>query len=299
MAFDLKSVQMSLSSLQGQVEKDSSEKKSYKDDRFWKPTRDDSGNAYAIIRFLPPAVGETVPWAKYYDFAFKGPTGQWYFEKSLRSIEKLDPVGEYNRNVWADQSGTVADVEERQKGVKRRKARLNYIFNIYVIKDSANPANEGKNFLFRAGSTIYKIIKDTMYPEFPDEKGVPVFDFLEGADFKVKVFTQNDLPNYTKSGFDSPSPFLGGDADAVEKVYNKIYPLQPFTAPDQFKSYDELKTKLYRVLALDIDGKVTLGTSASYQQSGNKAEAPPPDLDAGEEDDDAGSMSYFKDLAES
>ena len=34
-----------------------SQKQSYVDDRFWKPTVDKAGNGYAVIRFLPAPTG--------------------------------------------------------------------------------------------------------------------------------------------------------------------------------------------------------------------------------------------------
>lgn len=300
MSFDLKSLSLSLADLQEAAEKDTSEKKNYKDARFWKPTQDDAGNAYAVIRFLPPAKGETVPWVKYWDWGFQNKHNKlWYFEKSLRTIGKTDPVSEYNRDQWADTSGDQEDIERRQNGVKNRKARLNYVFNIYVINDTNNPENNGKVFLYRTGATIYKMIKEALKPEFPDEQPIPVFDFLNGANFKVKVFNKdNGFASYEKSSFESPSPFLKGKVDEIEQVYNKIYPLQPFIAEDQFKSYDELKTKLYRVLGLDVDGIPVTGNKPSYQ----KAKASEATVDTSEEpteeDEDDDPMSYFKDLAE-
>ena len=56
----------SLDKLLTAVKEDSApqEKKSYKDDRLWKPELDKSGNGYAVIRFLPAVDGEDLPWAK-------------------------------------------------------------------------------------------------------------------------------------------------------------------------------------------------------------------------------------------
>ena len=55
----------------------STEKKSYVDDRMWKPTVDQAGNGYAIIRFLPAREGAELPGARYWDHGVNGPTGQW------------------------------------------------------------------------------------------------------------------------------------------------------------------------------------------------------------------------------
>ena len=50
----------SLDKLLGEVKKENApqEKKSYKDERLWKPEVDKSGNGYAVIRFLPAPVNE-------------------------------------------------------------------------------------------------------------------------------------------------------------------------------------------------------------------------------------------------
>ena len=76
------------------------EKKSYADERIWKPTVDKAGNGYAVLRFLPATEGQELPWVRYWDHGFKGPTGLWYIENSLTSIGQTDPVGELNSRLW-------------------------------------------------------------------------------------------------------------------------------------------------------------------------------------------------------
>ena len=85
------------------------ETKSYADDRIWKPTVDKAGNGYAVIRFLPGKDGE-IPFVRYWDHGFKGPTGMWYIENSLTSIGQNDPVGELNSKLW--NSGIESDKEK-------------------------------------------------------------------------------------------------------------------------------------------------------------------------------------------
>jgi len=223
----------------------SGEKKSYKDDRFWKPTVDKSGNGYAVIRFLPPVEGEDVPWVRYWDHGFKGPTGKWYIEKSLTSIGQQDPLGEMNSKLW--NSG----LDEDKQLVRQRKRRLHYVSNIYVVSDPANPENEGKVFLYQYGKKIFDKIMDMMKPEFQDEEPVNPFDVFEGADFKLKIRNVEGYRNYDKSEFKLPSPLLGGDDDELEEVAGKIYPLYEFVDPKQYKSYEQLKQRLDLVLGLD------------------------------------------------
>ena len=72
---DLKQNRMdNLKNLTKQVEK-LAEKPSYEDDRIWKPEKDNTGNGYAIIRFLPAPTGEDVPWVRLWTHGFKGPGG--------------------------------------------------------------------------------------------------------------------------------------------------------------------------------------------------------------------------------
>ena len=69
-----------------------------KDERFWQPEVDKSGNGYAVIRFLPPPKGEDLPWARVWHHAFQSPsTGKWYIENSLTTLNKPDPVSEESR----------------------------------------------------------------------------------------------------------------------------------------------------------------------------------------------------------
>ena len=59
--------QNSLDKLLQQVQKDESpatEKKSYVDERLWKPNVDKAGNGYAVIRFLPAPKGEELSWVR-------------------------------------------------------------------------------------------------------------------------------------------------------------------------------------------------------------------------------------------
>ena len=157
------------------------EKKSYVDDRFWAPTRDKAGNGYAVIRFLPAKEGDDLPWVRYWDHGFKGPTGLWYIERSLTSINENDPVSEMNSVLW--NSGR----EEDKQTARDRKRRLHYVSNVLVISDSANPAAEGNVYLYTYGKKIFDKVMDAMQPAFADEVPVNPFDFWEGADFKLKI----------------------------------------------------------------------------------------------------------------
>ena len=263
------------------------------DERLWKPEVDKSGNGYAVIRFLPAPEGEDIPWVKMYSHAFQGPGG-WYMENSLTTLGSKDPVSEHNSQLW--NSGSDANKEIARK----QKRKLQYFANILVIKDSANPANEGKVMLYRFGKKIFDKCMEAMQPAFEDEKPVNPFDFWEGADFKLKIRKVDGYWNYDKSEFDKPSPIFKND-DEIEAVWKKQYPLAEFSAESNFKSYDELKKRLDTVLA----GTTTVGNVTTLMEDepvvstatvDTKEEpAPTPTVTEDDEDD---TMSYFEKLAE-
>ena len=89
------------------------EKKSYDDDKYWKPELDKSGNGYAIVRFLPTPENEEMPWVSYFDHGFQGPGG-CFFENCLTTLGKNDPVSEYNTR-----SRTLTSNQNREHAVNR------------------------------------------------------------------------------------------------------------------------------------------------------------------------------------
>lgn len=272
------------------------QQKSFGDDRFWKPEMDKSGNGYAVVRFLPTPEGEEMPWATYWDHGFQGPGG-WYIEKSLTTLNQQDPVSEFNTQLWN------TGIEANKEQARKQKRRLHYVSNILVVSDPKHPENEGKVMLYRYGKKIFEMLKEAISPAFEDEKAINPFDLRgEGANFKIKIRKVDGYWNYDKSEFDSPLP-LSKDEDEIESVFKKVHSLSELIAPDQFKSYDELKLKLDRVLGLtgivsrstvesvadDLDDEVPWN---SVNSNAPTAETPTTQSLGG---DDA--MDYFRKLA--
>jgi hypothetical protein len=264
---------------------------------MWKPTVDKAGNGYAILRFLPATEGNDLPWARYWDHGFKGPTGQWYIERSLTSIGQPDPVSEMNTRLW--NSGIESDKET----VRQRKRRLHYVANVLVISDPGNPDNEGKVFLFQFGKKIFDKVMDQLQPEFPDERPVDPFNMWEGSDFVLKIRNVEGYRNYDKSEFRSPSALFDGDEEKLEAVYNKVHDLNEFTDPKNYKSYDELKTKLAQVLGESaprtVKEEIALDDEIPYDnfKSASGPEAPSAESAMETVDDEDDTMSYFAKLA--
>ena len=266
---------------------------SYKDDRFWRPELDKSSNGYAVIRFLPPAEGEDVPWARTFSHGFQGPGG-WYIEKSRTTLGEKDPVSEMNTRLW--NSG-----DERDKDIARaRKRRLHYISNIYIVSDPANPQNEGKVFLFKYGKKIHDKVVGAMQPEFEDESPINPFDFWKGADFKLKVRKVAGFINYDKSEFCDASPLLSDD-DKMEELWKTQYPLNEHTDPSSYKSYDELQQRLSIVLGNTNSAPVnTTAEKVNVQSNVSKPASSINTDDTSFDSDNSGgddALSYFEQLA--
>jgi hypothetical protein len=285
------------SKLVAEVEK-TNVKSNGSDERLWKPSLDKSGNGYAVIRFLPAPESEDIPWAKVYSHAFQGPGG-WYIENSLTTIGQKDPVSEHNRDLW--NSGNEADKDT----VRKQKRKLSYYSNIYVVKDSTNPENEGRVFLFKYGKKIHDKVLAAMQPEFEDETPINPFDFWEGADFKLKIRKLDGYWNYDKSEFDSVAPLLDDD-DALEAIWKKQYSLAEFTSPTSFKSYEDLERRLNQVLRVQ-QRRVVADESYEDESEGrgsitadfNSSDIIPsaPVVESKNEDEDD-ALSYFQKLAE-
>ena len=264
------------------------------DDRLWKLEVDKGGNGYAVIRFLPAPDGEDLPFVKLYSHAFQGPGG-WYIENSLTTLGQKDPVSEYNSQLW--NNGTDAGKDTARK----QKRKLTYISNIYVVKDPANPENEGKVFLYKYGKKIFDKLTAAMQPEFEDEEAIDPFDFWQGANFKLKAKNVAGYRNYDSSEFAATSALLDDD-DAMEAVWKKEHSLAELVAADQFKSYDELKTRLSNVLGTKQVRQDTETIEQEFEDV--KASTPVAEtvesvskVSSSDEDDEA--LSYFAKLAES
>jgi hypothetical protein len=274
------------------------EKKSYTDDRVWQPEVDKAGNGYAVIRFLdsPSVDGEDgLPFVQVWSHAFQGPGG-WYIENSLTTLGKNDPVSEYNTQLW--NSG----VEANKEIARKQKRKLTYVANILVVSDAKHPENEGKVFLFKFGKKIFDKINEKLNPQFEDEKPVNPFDFWKGANFKLKIRNVEGYRNYDKSEFDVQSALLDGDDAAIEKVWKSAYSLKEFVSADNFKTYNELKAKLDKVLGAGGTAAAVAPKIDDEELPWNEPKAASPKApakkataeDISVEDDD---MSFFEQLA--
>lgn len=240
MAFkDLKNRKNLFDNIKSKVE--SRGMRDFSDDRYWNPEVDQAGNGFAIIRFLPAPEDEDMPYVEKYSHGFKVGS-KWLIENCPTTIGQNCPICESNGELWETGSEMNKDI------VRKRKRQLKYISNIMVISDSKHPENEGKVFLFRYGQKIFDKIKVAFNPEFEDEKPFNPFDFWEGADFKLKIRNESGFRNYNSSTFVVPAPLFDGDEELLEEVWKKEFSLLAEISSTQFKTYDEIKTRLDKVL---------------------------------------------------
>jgi hypothetical protein len=274
------------------------ETKSYGDDRFWRLEADKAGNGTATIRFLPRVEGDELPWVRIFSHGFQGPTGKWYIENSLTTLGENDPVGEMNTQLW--NSGSEANKEIARK----QKRKLSFICNVLIVSDPKHPENEGKVMLFKFGKKIFDKIMDKARPTFEDEKPVNVFDFWEGANFKLRMRKKDGFSNYDESVFSDPIA-ISADDEEIVRVARGQHKLSEFTDRKNFKSYDELKKKLSEVLSGDAFAGKSAAELAADEPASIAAPEPtrsapafvPKASVAPAMDDDEDVMSYFEKIA--
>lgn len=230
----------SLSKLTEELNKLNPKQYNDKDDRFWEPALDKAGSGSAVIRFLPAPDGEEVPFVRIWEHGFKGPTGLWYIEKSLTTIDKNDPVYEDNARLYATK------IEANIERAKAQKRSVRFISNILVIKDPANPENDGKVFLYKYPKIIFDKWYGLMNPEFDDIIPVNPFDPFEGAVFRLRIRKKDGWRNYDDSAFDPISPLAKKEEDIL-RICSSVYSLKEFHDPSQFKTYEELKARYEKV----------------------------------------------------
>lgn len=266
------------------------------DEDFFKLERDKAGNGSAVIRFLPKHPDDALPWVAIYSHGFQGPSGRWYIENSLTTLDQPDPVAEANRALWS--TGNEKDKEQARK----QKRKLNYIANIRIISYPAHPEMEGQVKRFKFGKKIFEKLMDKANPTFDDEKPINPFDPFDGCDFKLRMRQVDGYPNYDTSVFAEPAPIASSD-EAIMDILNQVKPLKEFLDPGNFKSYDELLKKFNSVM--NASPASTSKAEETVERMAKEPSAPPKSVGksvkestSGNEPEDSDDIEqYFKDLA--
>jgi hypothetical protein len=229
-------------------------KGSYQDDRILKITQDKAGNAFVIGRFLP-GVNDDGPIVDNYQH-WCSQNGKWFIETCPKTVDLKAkcPSCEHASQIWKNHSE-----EEARKLASPFNKVHRYYTNFYVIKDTNNPENNGKVFVYVFGEKIYNKIKNSMKPEQSEIevgiKPINVFDMFEGANFIIKVKKVGGQNNYDDSSFQQCSPLSKNDEE-LEKIYNSMYDLNEFKGTDKIKSYEELKELFNNMMSAENNSTV-------------------------------------------
>ena len=231
------------------------------DNRFYKLKRDENGNGAAIIRFLPdPSMKLLQQVYRINCNNQKGNDRRWVSELSPQNINQPDPF----HKMWADlwQAGKK---EEARKFARQTR----YYANILVVKDPANPDNEGKVFLLDMSQSLKQMLENAMFPSDADRalgaEPKALFNPLQGHNFKlVSAKESTGFLGYSKSSVvDQVSSVFDSKEEAVKFIQENCYPLDDFLKPEAYKSYEELQQKLDYVMFRDAPAVSTGATQTS------------------------------------
>jgi hypothetical protein len=223
---------------------------------------------------------------KIFGHGFQGPGG-WLIDNCPTTKNQQCPVCEHNNKLW--NSG----IEANKDIVKKQKRKLNYIANVYIVSDPKHPENEGKVKLFKFGTKIFEKITGAMNPAFEDEVAINPFDMWTGANFKLRITKVAGYQNYDKSEFAAPSALLDDDSK-LEKIWKSEFSLTELVADKEFKSYDDLKGRLDKVLGLNGETPVPKTTVETLKSAPRKPVQEEPELVTDDDDD----LAYFSKLAD-
>ncbi len=204
------------------------------DERFWSLKGDvETGSASAVFRFLPANEnGDT--FVSYSNHFFKGEKG-YFVEKCPKSLDR-DADCPACDSFWSSFHENGKRTEDMPKHIKERGPTKHFVSNIVVLKDPANPQNEGKVFLFDYKAFFMNEIKDAINPKVDGEVAFNPFDLMNGADFNFKIFKDGRFPSYKKSFFSEPAPLYDGDVDKIEAVLEQLIPIDEFTFEKEIKA---------------------------------------------------------------
>lgn len=225
-------------------EKTSSQgKKNFNDPDLFYPQLDKAGNGLAVIRFLPGLVSEDEPiYVEEITHGFKGINGKFFKEYCPTKYEKDCPVCASNKKI-VDLHGGEFDVipESAKKIVRSRSRKIQFYANILIIENPSDPELAGKVMKFRFGKKIYEKILAKVNPKFETETPIPIWDFEEGANFKLIIKKKDGFTNYDDCYFDVPSIV---DADTTKRCLEEQFPINGYLDPKLYKDYNVIRNRL-------------------------------------------------------
>ena len=226
-----------------------SDKKSYKDDRFWSLSRDENENGAALIRLLPDPEG--TPFIQVYNHAFQSfdnvnKKKRWYINNSPQTINESCPASDLWSAIYNEGS------EDGKLEAKNFSRKIQFYTNIKVIKDPSNPQNDGKIFVWKFGTKLKDKIMAALNPSETDrqmgEEPKQLFNPLTGCNIKLKIQKAAGFLNYDATTIEAVSSIYPDAETAKADILENAHKLSEFNSPDAFESYEELLKKLKYVL---------------------------------------------------
>lgn len=212
-----------------------------RDERFYQLAKDKDGNGAALIRFLPDSEkGMIKQLYKINTTITKNGKKRFVNEFSPQTIGAPCPFQEKWQELW-----NAGDKE----GAKLYGRGIVYVANIKVLKDPANPENEGKIFLYAMSGKLKSKLQDAMSPSDSDIAlgAVPkqVFNPFKGNSFRlVAKKGANGQINYDASEVvNDVTSIYNSIEEGLEDLNNNTYKLSDLVKPESFMSYAELKSK--------------------------------------------------------
>lgn len=219
------------------------------DNRFYKLGKDKDGNGGAIIRFLPDRNKNMIQQVyKINTTLSKNGKKRFVNELSPNTIGAPCPFQEKWQELWN------AGDKENSKNFGRA---TRYYINIKVIKDPANPANEGKIFLLDMSGTMKDKIQKIVNPSQTDrdlgQAPKELFNPIRGNSFRLVVKKgANGIPDYSSSeALPEVTPIYETIEEAFDDIRDNTHDLSEFKKPETYLTYEKLQEKLKWVTFAD------------------------------------------------
>lgn len=212
------------------------------DKRFYVLSKNDNGDGSALLCFLPDAERRMVQkMVKINTTIIKDGKKRFVSEYSPATIGMPCPFHERWQELY--NSGKTEEARTYARSIR-------YVANVKILKDPVNPDNDGKIFLFEMSQKVFDKIKQALNPSEQDialgAEKKEIFNPFRGWVFKLSAKKgANGIVNYDSSEFTHYSkPIYDNMEDALEDIKNNSYKLSDLIKPENFKSYDELVSKL-------------------------------------------------------
>ena len=231
------------------------------DNRFYKLGKDKEGNGGAIIRFMPDKNRNMIQQVyKVNTTIEKNDKKRFVNELSPNTIGMPCPFQEKWQELW-----NAGDKEESKKFGRS----VRFYTNIKVIKDPANPANEGKIFLLDMSGTLKDKIQKLVNPSQADKDlgAIPrqLFNPIKGNSFRLVARKgTNGITNYDSSDAITEENGIYENMEAAfADIRDNTFDLNDFKKPETFLPYDKLQEKLRWVTFADAVNTTVVAQVAS------------------------------------